>query len=380
MNKTACYLAVAAAAACCAAHMSLNSAHMAAQETEVHPAPSGAVDKGAEQNTVVVPEDSPVRKRLVFDSPKQEDIQPTFLAPAAVEADPARFARIYPPLSGRIMTLNVHLGDSVNEGQLLATLDAPDFNEAQSDAFKARSGLDLADKTLARLFLLLEHGVAAQKDVEQARTDRDVARSELERAQTRLRMYTQLHDQKPGEAIAIKSPISGTVIDLAVGRGEFRNDAAAAMMTIADLSTVWIAANVQEKDIRNVLKDGEVTAALSAYPEETFSGKVLFVGEMLDQDTRSVKVRIAFPNPEDRLKPGMFATATFRCPSQSVITVPNTAIFQIHGTSHVFVEIAPWTFEPREIKTGTQTADHTIVLAGLQTADRIVAREGSLLQ
>jgi cobalt-zinc-cadmium efflux system membrane fusion protein len=170
------------------------------------------------------------------------------------------------------------------------------------------------------------------------------------------------------------------VVDLAVARGEFRNDAVTPLMTVADLSTVWLTANVQEKDIRNVAKDGEVTAILSAYPEETFRGKVLFVGDLLDPDTRCVKVRVAFPNPEGRLKPGMFASAVFTGKTESVVRVPNTAIFQMNGAARVFVESAPWKFEPREVKLGAQDGDRTIVLAGLDSSTRIVTKEGSLLR
>jgi cobalt-zinc-cadmium efflux system membrane fusion protein len=381
MSKTAWYL-TASAIILCLAYLPFNSAQMAAQEVSapVPAAPGVAADANPEKNIIAVPENSPIRGRLVIETPKAEQVKATFSAPAVVEADPARYARIYPPLSGRVMELNVCLGDRVSEGQPLVAIDSPEFNEAQGDFLKAKSALELAGKTLARLNLLFEHGVAAQKDVEQAKSDHDVARNELERAQTRLQMYTQSAEHKLGAPVVVKSPISGTVVELSVSRGEFRNDAATEMMTVADLSTVWLTANVQEKDIRNVRKDGEVTAVLAAYPDDSFSGRVLFIGDILDADTRCIKARIAFPNPECRLKPGMFATATFQCAAESVITVPNTAVFQVDGAPRVFVELAPWTFEPREIRAGAQTSDRTIILAGLLASDRIVAREGSLLQ
>ena len=333
-----------------------------------------------DDNSVTVPEDSPIRARLAVDTPKVDQIRNKFTAPASVEADPALFARIYPPLSGRVTRLNVRLGDSVSEGQELARMDSPDFAEAQGDCIHAKNAFDLAQKTLTRVTALYEHGVAAQKELDQAQADYNAAKSDVDRTQNRLSQYTPDSGHRPGEPIVIKSPISGRVVELTAARGEFRNDPATALMTIADLSTIWLTADVQEKDARFVHKGGEVTAVLAAYPEETFQGKVLFVGDMLCVETRSLKVHIAFPNPDGRLKPGMFGTVSFVGDSVSATLIPSTAIFQMDGASRVYVEIGPWKFEPREVKLGSQDGERSVVLAGLTPSDRIVVQEGSLLR
>ena len=116
----------------------------------------------------------------------------------------------------------------------------------------------------------------------------------------------------------MKAPVAGSVIDLQMAPGAFLNDATAAVMTIADLSTVWVTANVPEKDTSLVSKGQSVDVVFTAYPNEVFKGKVLFVSDVLDPDTRRTKVRIAFENPDIRLKPNMFANATFLAPEQAM--------------------------------------------------------------
>src|SRR5437667_11845839 len=110
--------------------------------------------------------------------------------------------------------------------------------------------------------------------------------------------------------VTILAPIAGSVIDRAVAPGAFWNDPTAALMTIADLSTVWVTANVPEKDTSLIAKGQTVEVVFAAYPDEVFKGQVLFVSDILDADTRRTKVRIAFQNPDIRLKPNMFANVS----------------------------------------------------------------------
>ena len=138
-----------------------------------------------------VPETSPLRQRLTVQPVTSETIQRQLVAPASVEAEPSRLAKIAPPLSGRVVKLFVRFGDSVKAGAPLFTLDAPDLVSAQADYLKAKSALAQAERNLARQKDLKEHGIGAQRELEQAQTDRDTAESELERASTRLRLLRE---------------------------------------------------------------------------------------------------------------------------------------------------------------------------------------------
>ncbi len=121
----------------------------------------------------------------------------------------------------------------------------------------------------------------------------------------------------------MKSPIAGSIIALQVAPGAYVNDATAAMMTIANLDTVWVTANVPEKDVSFIYPGQSVKVAVTSYPGRAFSGKVLFVSDVIEPDTRRNKVRIEFQNPDKALKPNMFATVTFVAPPVTRITVPN---------------------------------------------------------
>jgi cobalt-zinc-cadmium efflux system membrane fusion protein len=332
-------------------------------------------------NAIFIPEDSPLRRQLMLSVARNEELDAHLVAPASVEADPVRFARIFPPLSGRAQRLFVRFGDPVKRGQLLLTLDSPDFTAAESDFVKARSAAQLTQRALSRQRDLYDHHIAARRDVEQAESDYATSSSELERAENRLRsLGLNPSSMKFGQPLAIYSPIDGRVVDLTVAQGEYRNDNSAALMTVADLSTVWLTANVQEKDARYVVKGQSVEAVLSAYAEDTFRGKVLFVGDLLDPDTRAIKVRIAFPNADGRLKPGMYGTVTFAEAGKRRVMVPTSAVFQSGDTSSVFVETKPWTFESRPVVIGAEQGGKTVIKSGLEAGVTVVSRQGVLLQ
>jgi cobalt-zinc-cadmium efflux system membrane fusion protein len=167
---------------------------------------------------------------------------------------------------------------------------------------------------------------------------------------------------------------------VAAGIGEFRSDTTAPLMTIADLSTVWLTASVQEKDIRFVSKGQEVRATLAAFPGQEVSGHVLAVGEILDPDTRATKVRIALPNPESRYRPGMYATVTFLGFPEPRLTVPTSALVQVGNAAFVFQQIAPGQFRPIEVEPGEQRGGRTEIRRGLTAGAVVVAENGVLLQ
>jgi cobalt-zinc-cadmium efflux system membrane fusion protein len=330
---------------------------------------------------VYIPEKSLLRQRLKVSVAQAYTAGVTLSTPASVEADPAHFARIYPPLSGHVQTLFVRFGDRVAKGQPLMALDSPDFIAAQNDYFKARSAADLAQRIVNRQRDLYEHGIAAQREVEQAENDYTVAESEFSRAANRLRTLGLNPERAQfGRAMTIYSPVGGRVVDMSVAVGEFRNDATAPMMTIADLSTVWLTANVQEKDASRIFADQKVDARFAAFPQEQFRGTVLFIGDLLDPDTRTIKVRIALANPNDRLKPGMFATVSFSEATRELVAVPTTAVFSDGDTPIVFLEAKPWTFQRQPVVLESRQGDLTLLKSGLAVGARIVSAEGLLIK
>jgi cobalt-zinc-cadmium efflux system membrane fusion protein len=339
---------------------------------------SAAVER--EGTRVIVPEGSPVRGKLTIGPVGLQDIQRKLVLPAVVEADPARMVKVLTPVTGRVTDLMVQLGERVTQGQELAVIDSGDLALAYADIDKAKSVVTLTRKALDRQLSLEKIGGVAIKDREQAQSDYNQAVAELDRSETRLRAIGVPDSQKAeSRLLTLKAPVAGSLIDLQVARGAFLNDPTAAMMTIADLATVWVTANVPENDTARVSKGQDVEVVLPAYPGEVFAGKVLFVSDILDPDTRRTKVRIAFNNPDIRLKPNMFAEATFLAPKQAAPVVPTRALILKDETDHVFVEVAPWTFEARPVEVSFQQGDRSVIERGLKPGERVVTSGGVLL-
>lgn len=333
-----------------------------------------------EGERIIVPEGSPLRGKLTVEAVAEQEIRRTLVLPAVIEADPSRLVKILPPLAGRITQLKVQLGERVAVGQPLAILDSPDLGTAYADHERAKALLELARTNRDRLRDLAKIGGAAAREKLQAEADYLTADVEHHRADARLRQIgVNPEATDPSRTVTITAPIAGSVIDLEVAAGAFWNDPNASLMTVADLSSIWVTANVPEKDTALIAKGQPVEVTFAAYPGEVFKGEVLFVSDIVDPDSRRTKVRIAFPNPEIRLKPNMFANASFLAPAQKLATVPATALVLKNDGDRVFVEVAPWTFQPRNVEINFQQGNSVVIKNGLTAGERAVVRGGVLL-
>jgi cobalt-zinc-cadmium efflux system membrane fusion protein len=326
-------------------------------------------------NRIVVPPGSLLRSQLVVEGAATKEMARELVLPAVVEADPARTVNVMPPVTGVVVDLMAQLGGRVVKGEQLAVIDSSDLAQAISDEEKARSALKLTKQTLDRLLILEKTSAIAVKDREQAQSDYAQAQSELERTDARLRAIGAPMDQKANSRLlSVKSPVSGSVISLQVAPGAFVNDPTAAMMTIANLDTVWVTANVPEKDVSFIFTGQTVKVTFASYPERAFSGKVLFISDVIEPDTRRNKVRIAFENADKALKPNMFANVTFVAPSVTRIMVPNSALLMTNDKTSVFVEVASWAFERRDVEIAYQEDAAAAIKSGLEPGERVVVK------
>jgi membrane fusion protein, heavy metal efflux system len=333
-----------------------------------------------EGDQIIIPEGSPLRSMLTVEPVAEQDVRRTLVLPAVVEADPSRLVKIVPPLTGRITQLKVQLGERVVMDQALAVLDSPDLWSAYADHERANVLLELARKNRDRQRELSKVGGGALKEQLQAETDYVTADVEHQRADARLRQIgLNPETTDPSRTLTIATPKAGSVIGLETAAGAFWNDTNAVLMTVADLTTVWVTANVPEKDTALISKGQSVEVTFAAYPGEIFKGKVLFVSDVLDPETRRTKVRIAFENSDMRLKPNMFASVTLFAPPQRAAAVPTSALILKNDSDRVFVEVAPWTFELRPVDVNFQEGNMAIVKTGIAPGDRAVVKGGVLL-
>lgn len=325
-----------------------------------------------------IPEDSPLRQFIIVKPVEEQLVISPFTLPAIVEADPATLVKVLPPLLGRITSLNKRLGDPVKAGEILFTIDSADLAQAMSDLERAKAALTFAEENLQRQQKLSLSNIAARRDLQQARNDYDQAVSELQRSNARLKALNVKTEDVNEHLLVVRSPLSGRVIDLNAAVGGYWNDATAPIMTVADLSLVYVTASAQEKDLKHLYVGQDVNVILDAYPQ-LLRSKIHFIGALMNPDTRTVGVRMMFENKSGYLKPNMFGKANFLSQPHKRIVLPLSTIIQRGFDSIVFVEISPWQFEPRLLELGSQVNDKVEILSGLHSGERVVVRGGIIL-
>ncbi len=327
---------------------------------------------------IYIPETSPIRDRLKVASVEVKDIRRQVTAPATVEANPSKRANIYPPAGGRIVQLFVNMGQTVQEGQALFEIYSPELADAQTHYISARSAMAQAEKELNRKKALHERGIAPERELEEARTDYEIAVSEMQGA-SQIMQIMGLEKEEIGKPLIVRSPINGRLVDLAVAPGEFITDPEEPLMIVADLSSVWVTASIQEKDIRFVHTGADVSARFPAWPGDLYEGTVLFVSDILDEATRTTRVRTAFDNEDMKLKPGMFSTVRFYSDPLAVVVLPPEAVLQRRDFNYVYVKAEPHTYKMREVEVGELIDGELIILSGLQKGEEVIVQNAVLL-
>jgi cobalt-zinc-cadmium efflux system membrane fusion protein len=329
---------------------------------------------------IIIPEGSPLRSHLVVQPATVKNSPHTVQLPAAVEADPARTVNVLPPVAGKVVKLNVSLGEHITKGQPLAVIDSGDLAQAYADDDKGRDALQHAKSSLERVRGVYEAGGGALKDLEQAKSDYAQAQAEFDRAEARLReIGVSSQTTTKSRLLTLTAPMTGTVTALTTATGAFANDLTAPLMTISNLDSVWVTANVPEKDIACIAKGQSVDVTFPAYPGKVFHSTVAFVSDVVDPDTRRTKVRIAFANPDGKLKPNMFANAIFNVPQESAVFVPNSALIMENDSTIVLVEVEPWAFVKRPVIPGYGEGEGVRIEQGLNPGDRVVVKGAVLL-
>jgi cobalt-zinc-cadmium efflux system membrane fusion protein len=331
-------------------------------------------------NLIFVPESSALRQRLtVMPAPTRLE-SGRITAPGMVEADPARTVAVLSSGAGRVQSLKVALGDRVRRGALLAVIDSPDLAQAYDDNDKAASGARLAATNLKRAEEQFKIGATAQRDLDQARNDNAQAAAEYARTRARLRTMGAPEDARGTERLlSVRAPMNGSVTALATAPGAQINDITQSIMSIADLSVVWVTALVAEKDVAVLAAGQDAEVSVNAYPGRPLHGKVLFVPDVIEADSRRNKTRIAFENPDNALMPNMFTTVTLYGPAHTRVVLPSSALLMNNDRTTVFIASAPWTFERRTVEPLLGESSEVVIASGVQPGEQVVVRGGILL-
>ncbi len=337
-------------------------------------------------NAVQFPKDSPLLAKIRVGTAEDAQVpQEELTAPGKVELNPARVARVILPFPGRVREVKVTLGDSVKQGQPVLTLESQevsaiqsairqaDANIAQSKANQAKAEADLArtKDLLANRAIAQKEVLTAETVVAQAKAGVEVALATRDEAARRL----QLLGLQPGsmsQLIMVPAPMAGKVMDISVAAGEFRADAAAPVITIADLSSVWVSADVPEDSIRLITVGEDVAITLNAFPDKVFTGKVKRIGDLVDPQTRTIKVRAELPNAGGQLRPEMFATIRHSHGRKASVVVPKAALYQQQDKTTLYLERGPGLYEEVPVVVSWQDAQRAAVSGDVHAGDRVV--------
>jgi len=344
---------------------------------------------------VELPPDSPMLAQLKRDTVKLVDL-PTdeVVAPGKIEANPNRVSKVVLPVGGRITSVLVKTGDAVKEDQPLLTIASPDADSAMSTYLSAQAtvtqteaALGKAQADLDRASDLFEHDAVAKKDVLNAESALTQAKAAVEQAHASREQAVRrlgvlgLAAGDSRHQVVVRSPLAGKVLELTVVPGEYRNDTSASVMTIADLATVWVTSQVPESYIRFVQYGERVEISLVAYPGEVFDGRVSRIADVVDPQTRTVKVQAEMNNPAGRFRPEMYGSIHHIEAAAKTPVVPTGAVVENNdGRRIVFVETARGRFEQREVSVGKPAGDVVRIVKGVVPGDTVVVDGVMLLK
>ncbi|MEK6762518.1 MAG: efflux RND transporter periplasmic adaptor subunit [Nitrospira sp.] len=309
--------------------------------------------------------------------------------PGVVRPNENALANITTLVRGRVAEVHADLGQMVKANQLLAVLHSGDLGLAQSAYLKARARRHVAEQAYQRAQFLFKEKVIGQAEEQRREGEMISIRAEAQEALEGLRLLgmddKQIRSLERTQTIRsqvpIVAPFAGRVIARDLTKGELV-ETTNKLFAVADLSTVWVVANVSEKDVSYVQRattvpNQPVEVHVTAYPDEVFQGTVVYVGDVLDTATRTMQVRLTLANPTGQLKPEMFATIRVSSePAADVLVVPEAAVQHDRDRSFVFVQQEPGVFEARTVRLGEKNGTFAEVLDGLREGE-VVVKEGA---
>jgi len=324
--------------------------------------------------------------------PQQTAVAASVSLPGVLRLNERQTAQVSSLLEGQVVSLGAELGAAVRTGQVLATIHAPALAQAKTLFLQAAARAELTAREWERARILVQQEAIDQKeagrrkgDFEQARTEAAVAESSLHSfgldqaaIDALLRRARQpgegvLHDELADPYLQLTAPVTGRVIarDVIAGQHVLPDRA---LFIVSDLSTLWAELDAREPDLPFLAAGQRVRLRTSVYADRTWDGRILHVGDVVDEKSRTVKVRVEVPNTGLLLKPNMFVQGEVAgaVGTREVLTVPADALQTINGEPVVFVRIAPDRFAVRPVEPGERAGDRRVIVKGLDGTERVV--------
>ncbi|HHT9119869.1 MAG TPA: efflux RND transporter periplasmic adaptor subunit [Candidatus Hypogeohydataceae bacterium YC41] len=343
------------------------------------------IPKDAEKDVIKLNEKSFKRMGIKVEKAVARVIPSFIETTAKIEFNANQLVQIKPRVPGRVVEMFADFGQDVKEGETLALLDSIELAKA-IDEYKARKAkLTVALANYERESRLWEKNVSSEKDMLTAKGEYLSLKADLEEVRERLHLFGLSHEdvesiskeERPTSTFPILSPFEGTTVDKKITLGEVIAPTDT-LFTIANLNVMWIIASIYEKDISKVKLNQGAEILVETYPDEVFPGKITYISNMVDEKTRTVKVRVEIDNKNRKLKAGMFANVRIYTDEskeiQKQLFVPSVAIQRLDGRNIVFTSKGNYAFEARQVETGKEQEGFTAVLSGLKEGEEMVTK------
>jgi cobalt-zinc-cadmium efflux system membrane fusion protein len=317
-------------------------------------------------------------------------VKPVLTLAGKVAYGEDRYSKISSPVQGRVLDVRAKLGDRVKAGDVLLVIDSPDIAQAYSEFVKEHSELTYATRAYELAKDLFETKALPLKDLKQAENDLVKAEAEFRRAKERLlslrvpasELNKPLPEQKITSRFEMRSPLTGTVVERTVTPGQsVGGDPTQVLFTVADLARLQVVADVYERDL-DLVHVGQVAAVtVEAYQGVSFPAAIAAIGDVVDPNTRTIKVRAWVSNEAHKLKPEMFARLNIDLgDGASFIAVPKESVLEIDGKEYVYIVEGENRYVKHEVKVATASADQLRILDGVKPGDRVVTKGAILLK
>ena len=287
--------------------------------------------------------------------------------------------RVSSPVAGRVIEKPIALGAPVKPGDNLLVLDSPEVADIESDFAKAQADHTLAEHAYQRQQELYAGKAVSRKELEQAQDELSRARSEFQRTQDRLKNLRISAQQTDGRYV-LHANLPGVVLERHANPGmEVRPDLDQPLFVISDIKTLTVLMQVFEVDIGKIRIGQKLLIQVPAYPGKSFTATVSYIGQVLEESTRTIQVRCDLPNPDGLLLPGMYATIQVEsAPEDLAIVIPLTAVFTEGDNDYVFVALEDNHYKQKPVEIALRLKDKAIVASGLVVGEQLVT-EGALM-
>ena len=320
-----------------------------------------------------------IQKQIKTETVSNQDVSETLMIPGRLEAQNLRLAKIGSPINGRVSDIFAGLGDVVKKGQVLARVNSIELTQNQLTLIKATQLIGLKTKAVERAKLLFEADVISKAEMQRIEAELEAVKADFRASKDQLEILGMSEKaieklESSGQVNSYGDVISrtnGTVITKVINLGQIVQPEDV-LFSVADLSKLWGVAEIPEQQVAFVRKDQDVTIEVPALNKK-IQGKIVYEGDIVNPETRTVMVRTEIDNTDLTLKPDMLISMFIQSKKVSKLAIPASAVVRENDRNYVFVQNNPNTFRLREIELGHKDGQLINVLSGVSIGETIVS-------